>query len=234
MTGRNHDVTVVIDPSGAEDAPLNENAGKLKSTLSSIFQTRNGSTAGGVTPVTQYSLSRAEAVHGLANRILYSRFYTWLYLGMALLSTISIILSIKEKCPSVWFIILEFIINFAMIAEVMTRFLALRQLFWKSIYNVVDITLVFLCVLTLIFIWAGGCSKGRRSEEIFDTILLVVRNLIQFGRLIIMLKKNRKNRSTRNARIDFSDIRAPSMSMDIDSLSHGAFSLTDDEDDDLF
>ncbi|CAH1764525.1 4749_t:CDS:2 [Entrophospora sp. SA101] len=46
---------------------------------------------------TQYKLSRSEVVHGIANRIIYSRFYTWLYLGMAILSFTSIVLSFVEE-----------------------------------------------------------------------------------------------------------------------------------------
>jgi len=50
-----------------------------------------------ITPRTQHSLSRKEIVHGIANRIIYSRFYTWLYSGMALLSVVSIFLSATEE-----------------------------------------------------------------------------------------------------------------------------------------
>ncbi|CAG8479963.1 9802_t:CDS:2 [Ambispora leptoticha] len=210
----------------SEHLPLNGNDGGGK------LSTTNGASNINL-PSTQHKLSRAEIVHGLANRILYSRFYTWLYLGMAALSTVSIILSIEETCPSIWFIILEVIINVAMIAEVTTRFFALKQLFWRSVYNIVDIILVFLCVLTVLFILAGGCSSGQKSEELLDTLLLVARNLVQFGRLIVMLRKNKKNRSARNARIDFSDVRPPSVSIDFESASNNAFSAISDDEDDL-
>ncbi|CAG8690761.1 2258_t:CDS:2 [Funneliformis mosseae] len=181
-----------------------------------------------ITPHTQYSLSKKEVVHGIANRIIYSRFYTWLYLGMALLSSTSIILSLTERCPTLGFIILEIIINTVMIVEVGTRFLALGKLFWNSIYNIFDIILVALCIITLLFIIGGGCS--HKGEEIIDSILLIARNLIQFGRIFVMLRKNKKNRKTRNATVDFSNVRDPSVSMDVDSMDHGPF-LLDDEDD---
>ncbi|CAG8608635.1 11174_t:CDS:2 [Paraglomus occultum] len=176
-----------------------------------------------------YLLSRSERMRGVANRILYSKFYTWLYLGMALLSIVSIVLSIKEKCPSMLFIVLEITINVVMITEVLTRFIALRKLYWKSVYNIVDLVLVLLCLVTLIFIVTDGCSE-HRSEEIFDTLLLVIRNLMQFGRLFIMLRKNQKNRTARNARVDFSR-RDPSMSIDFDAQA--AFALINDEDEDF-
>ncbi|CAG8495360.1 2171_t:CDS:2 [Ambispora gerdemannii] len=215
-------------------ASLNNNTSASGSIINnSEHSPLNGNDRGGNLLTTQHKLTRAEIVHGLANRILYSRFYTWLYLGMAALCAVSIVLSIKEKCPSIWFIILEVIINFAMIAEVTTRFFALKQLFWKSIYNIVDIILVCLCVLTLIFILVGGCSSGWKSEELLDTFLLVARNLVQFCRLIVILRKNKKNRSARNARIDFSDVRPPSISIDFESASNNAFSAVSDDEDDL-
>jgi len=186
------------------------------------------------TPRTQHSLSRREIVHGIANRIIYSRFYTWLYLGMVLLSVVSISLSLTNECQTTGFLILEVIINTVMIAEVITRFLALGKLFWKSVYNIIDITLVVLCITTLLFIIDGGCS--HKDEEVFDLVLLASRNLIQIARLFAMLRKNKKNIDARNATVDFSNVRAPSVSMDIDSAGNGAFSLNVDdyEDDDLF
>ncbi|RIB01133.1 hypothetical protein C2G38_1044742 [Gigaspora rosea] len=181
------------------------------------------------TPHTQYTLSQAEFFHGLANRLIYSRFYTWLYLGMALLSVVSIILSLTEECQSAGFIILEIIINTVMIAEVVTRFVALGKLYWNSIYNIIDIILVLLCIITLVLIIKGDCS--HKGEEIVDLILIIVRNIMQFGRLIMMLRKNGKNRKARNATVDFSNIRESNPSMDFDSISNNAFLITDDDDD---
>jgi hypothetical protein len=111
-----------------------------------------------------------------------------------------------------------------MIVEVVTRLLALGKLFWKSIFNIVDISLVLLCVITLLFIISGGCS--HKGEEVFDLILLVVRNFVQFGRLIVMVTRNKENRKARNATVDFTNVRDPSVSIDID---YSAYSWEDDD-----
>ncbi|CAG8437178.1 4221_t:CDS:2 [Diversispora eburnea] len=103
-----------------------------------------------------------------------------------------------SNLQSIGFIILEIIINTVMIGEVTTRFLALRNIFWKSLYNIVDIILVMLCVITLILILKGGCL--HKGEEIFDLVLLIVRNLVQFSR-------KKLNRKARNATVDFSNVR---------------------------
>lgn len=155
---------------------------------------------------TQHGLTRSEAIQGMANRFMYSQFYIILYLGLAGLSLISIILSLAETCPSLLFIILESIINFAMITEVSIRMVALRRAYWRSVWNIIDTILVVLCAITLIVI-ASGCSASERSEALFDTILLVIRNCVQFFRLFMMMRKNQHSLSTRSARIDFDDLR---------------------------
>ncbi|CAO3649942.1 unnamed protein product [Cunninghamella echinulata] len=154
---------------------------------------------------TQHGLTRSEMIQGMANRLMYSNFYIALYLILGILSLISIVMSIQETCPSLMFIIFEAIINFAMIIEVSIRLVALRRVYWQSIWNIIDIILVGLCVITLIVL-ATGCSATERKEAIFDTILLVIRNCFQFCRLFMMAKKNKYSINARTTRIDFSDL----------------------------
>ncbi|KAG2178400.1 hypothetical protein INT44_001552 [Umbelopsis vinacea] len=185
---------------------------------------------------TQHGLTRAEAIQGMANRFMYSRFYIMFYLGLAGLSLVSIILSLAETCPSLLFIILEGIINAAMILEVSIRMVALRRGYWKSIWNVIDTILVILCAITLIVI-ASGCSASERSEALFDTILLVIRNCVQFFRLFMMMRKNQHSLSTRSARIDFDDLRNQprNASVEFSAMERGVSlegGFLDDSDDD--
>ncbi|KAI8883590.1 hypothetical protein K501DRAFT_89928, partial [Backusella circina FSU 941] len=119
---------------------------------------------------TQHHLTKSEMVQGMANRFMYSKFYIGLYLILATLSFITIVMSLKETCPSTLFIIFEATINFAMIIEVTTRLLALGKTYWTSAWNIVDIILVSLCIITLIVL-TTGCSVNERNEALFDTIL---------------------------------------------------------------
>lgn len=196
---------------------------------------------------TQHYLSRTEMIQGMANRFMYSEFYIYLYAGLAGLSIATLVLSAIEDCPSLLFYLLEILVNVAMITEVTIRFLALRKAFWKSFYNIIDIVLVVLCAITLIFV-LQGCSSSRKEEEVFDTILLIVRNGVQFGRIAVMLRRNGKNifGRLRTNRINFDDVRGPSFSMDIDleaeedeelqgaipQHTDQAFLLADDNDED--
>ena len=63
------------------------------------------------------------------------------------------------------------------------------QLYWKSLWNIVDLVMVALCVTTLLYLMFGECSKARAREAVLDTLLLVVRNGIQFVRLVLMIRK---------------------------------------------
>ncbi|SCV70547.1 BQ2448_3309 [Microbotryum intermedium] len=184
-------------------------------------------------------VSRAEAIKGLSNRFVFSWFYIYLYLAMAFLSLTTVVLSVLSDCPTFSFYMLEIIINTTMIAEVSIRLVAFRkvsqgflilnplrfpsdpnlitflaQQFWKSYYNTLDLIITMLCVITLIVIFLSGCSA--KGEEVFDVFLLVIRNLFQFGRLALVMRKSGKNVFTRPAPIDLSSARNYSFSLDLD------------------
>ncbi|GAA5886575.1 hypothetical protein JCM5296_005334 [Sporobolomyces johnsonii] len=159
-------------------------------------------------------VSRQEAFKGIANRFVFSQFYVFLYLGMAALSLTTVFLSATSECPTFTFYVLEIIINTTMITEVSIRLVAFGKQFWHSYYNTLDLVITFFCVITLVVIFFSGCSA--KGEEVFDTFLLVVRNLFQFGRLALVLRKSGKNVFTRPAPIDLSAARAYSLDLDLD------------------
>ncbi len=45
------------------------------------------------------------------------------------------------------------------------------------------------CILTLLVILFAGCGATSKEEEIFDTLLLVTRNVLQFGRLANIVRQ---------------------------------------------
>lgn len=53
----------------------------------------------------------------------------------------------------------------------------------------VDLGLTFLCVLTLLVILFAGCGATSKEEELLDTLLLVARNVLQFGRLATVMRR---------------------------------------------
>jgi len=156
-------------------------------------------------------ISSQERLSSFANRLIHSTFYKVFYVSMALASIVCVILSTFETCPSGWFYILELFINIGMICEVGVRYLALGLNFWRSRWNQLDVGLVLLCAVTLIFLFTGVCSKTRTREAEFDSILLVIRNVGQFSRLVSVLNKNRTQLSTRSEDLDFDSIGDDSM-----------------------
>lgn len=63
------------------------------------------------------------------------------------------------------------------------------QQFWKSPFNVVDLILTAFCVITVLIVVFAGCGKTSKEEELFDTLLLVARNVLQFTRLATVMRQ---------------------------------------------
>ncbi|KAI9098643.1 hypothetical protein DFS34DRAFT_618302 [Phlyctochytrium arcticum] len=125
---------------------------------------------------------------------------------MAFTSAALLAVTVTQKCPSRWFYVLEWILNGSMLLEVAIRFLALGKLFWTSYWNVVDVCLVPLCLLTLFLLSSTNCDSTARREAEMEEILLILRNVVMLGRLIMVVKKNHKQLSARTAAIDFSAV----------------------------
>ncbi|KAJ2525299.1 hypothetical protein GGI11_000131 [Coemansia sp. RSA 2049] len=146
-------------------------------------------------------LSRQEILRGAANRLLYSKFYTYYYIGMSALGLVSLITAFIEACPSLFFIVIESTLCLCMILEIITRAVATQWGFLTSWWNYFDIVIVLFCGVTLILL-SGGCSAGSNSEELVNTILLVVRNAAQCFRLFATVRKNRRQMDARDLNVD--------------------------------
>ncbi|PKI84030.1 hypothetical protein MVES1_002180 [Malassezia vespertilionis] len=171
-----------------------------------------------------YRLSREEMLKGLANRFVHSTTYMYLYATMGFLSLLTVVLSLSWTCPGPAFYILELIVNVALVAEVAVRFVAFGKHFWKSAFNIVDLCLVAMCILTLVFVFFGhGCSpyaKGaKRREELLDSLLLITRNVIQCIRLVSVVRRSGYNVARRVTAIDLDDVHDFNLDMDLEEES---------------
>ena len=52
-----------------------------------------------------------------------------------------------------------------------------------------DLIMTAFCVITILVIFFAGCDNTSKEEEIVDTLLLVARNFLQFGRLASVMRQ---------------------------------------------
>ncbi|RXK40700.1 hypothetical protein M231_01952 [Tremella mesenterica] len=167
-----------------------------------------------------YHLPASEQLRGVANRIIFSRYYILFYFVMMSLSMTTVILSLiathRRQCPPLVWHILEVIVNGLMVLEVGTRWTAYGKKYPMTLLNVIDLALVLFCSLTLILVFSSPCSEGTRQEEVLDTILLVIRNAVQFLRLGNILRRSGHSLFNPPKPIDLSQAAQASLALDLD------------------
>lgn len=82
--------------------------------------------------------------------------------------------------------------------------------------NIADLFLTAFCILTLLLVFLNPCGSTTKSEQVLDTILLVVRNGVQFLRLGAILKRSGHSLFHPPKPIDLSQARAGEMDLDMD------------------
>ncbi|KAI9173200.1 hypothetical protein H9P43_007331 [Blastocladiella emersonii ATCC 22665] len=207
---------IINEDAGESSQRTNASAGSAGAPLfqrpASTISSSNSSTFYYPTP--DQGVTREEVWRMLANRIMFSKFYKAFYVTMTVLALITIYLSLTQTCPTTAFLALECIVNLSLIVEVTIRFLATRRQFFQSRANVLDVVLVALCLFLLGMMLhdAQSCSSShresgsQRSEAVVDSVLLILRNLLQLTRIVNMLRKNQSQLANRVASVDFTNL----------------------------
>ena len=52
-----------------------------------------------------------------------------------------------------------------------------------------DLILTMFCAITLLVLAFAGCGATSKEEELLDTLLLIARNVLQFGRLAAVMRQ---------------------------------------------
>jgi hypothetical protein len=76
--------------------------------------------------------------------------------------------------------------------ETAIRILAIGKTYWSSLYNIADFGVLLLCFVCFGLILNSECGDGKSTEAVAESLLLIVRNVVQFIRLGTMLKKCNK------------------------------------------
>jgi hypothetical protein len=95
-----------------------------------------------------------DACSTYANRLHYSRYYTWAYGVMILITLILIIWTIathggpKSGTPlRGLYVFVDVFVNMMLVTEVMVRVIAFGKQFWRSWWNIFDMVLTVVCVI---------------------------------------------------------------------------------------
>ena len=52
-----------------------------------------------------------------------------------------------------------------------------------------DLIVTAFCAVTLLVLAFADCGAGSKEEELFDTLLLIARNILQFTRLATVMRQ---------------------------------------------
>jgi len=148
-----------------------------------------------------------------ANVFLFSRFYFALFTIMLIGNIFIIVWTVKDikNYPNEWwFILLEIIITAIIIAEVTIRLMAFgTRKYFRSIANAFDFIVACLCAISLFLLLVLGPSFVEDLDTLISTSFLILRNVLQFLRLLFIIRHQRENLKQMQSKIDFSGLENP-------------------------
>jgi len=159
------------------------------------------------------------ALTNAANRLLFSRGYSIFYLFMILLNVALILwviidLSVLGRfaTPTHWlFITLEVLINIALLTEVTLRMLSLKSRYFLSWSNIFDLSVLVISWLGPIIFFSSSALMLGEVDDVGTLLLLILRYIVQFLRLLLMVKNQKKASSGSKSVVDFSTLSSDSI-----------------------
>jgi len=109
-----------------------------------------------------------------------------------------------------WFVLLEIIITAIIIAEVTIRLMAFgTRKYFRSLANAFDFIVASLCAISLFLLLVIGPSFIEDVDTLISTSFLILRNVLQFLRLLFIIRHQRENLKQMQSKIDFSHLDNP-------------------------
>ena len=153
-----------------------------------------------LTPGQVKSTLRAEKWGMVASRLYFSKQYVAFYAVMIILSIVAMLMLLTEQYlgTSVYqvspgLLVLEIALNILLVLEIGVRFSAQRDGFWQSWYNVFDILVTFLCLISIVCFLS--IPEETKVEEFFASSVIAARYLIQIVRVVFLFCAGHRRRN---------------------------------------
>ncbi|CAG9333271.1 unnamed protein product [Blepharisma stoltei] len=143
------------------------------------------------------------------NRAYFSKYTRVGYIIVIILCAIGIVwtlLSHGQFPDNMWFWLLEGLVTVLIAFEVCVRmYIQNCHAYWKSLSNIFDLIVVIVCIVAIsIGLWDSDIDEDIGG--ITGEVLMILRTILQFLRVIVFLKNQQKAQLTALKMIDFSQL----------------------------
>jgi len=148
-----------------------------------------------------------------ADRVLFSKWYYALYVLIILTNCVLIIWLLvvlaqqRYSATAHWvFVLLDVVVNIAFLSEVGLQIASQKMDYFRHMSNLFDF-LVMLLSLGTLFLYISKTNVVEEVEDLLALVLLGVRYVLQFLRLIAIIKKH-KFKTAVQKEVDFNSLKA--------------------------
>ncbi|GAM17579.1 hypothetical protein SAMD00019534_007540 [Acytostelium subglobosum LB1] len=170
------------------------------------------------------SATRDRQCSSYADRVLFSSKYYYAYIAMIAINLILIIWLIinlirkQTSVPNHWlFIVLDIIVNLALLLEVSLQIISQKSRYFKEWSNRFDLFVLVLSIAGLFMYLLSHASVAFEYEGIVIIFFTALRYGVQFLRLLAMIKRQKARGSAFQSRVDFAELKDTDLVFDIDS-----------------
>ncbi|GAM18562.1 hypothetical protein SAMD00019534_017370 [Acytostelium subglobosum LB1] len=159
-----------------------------------------------------------------ADRVLFSNKYYYAYIfmiGINFVLLLWLIVNIIKKqtvLPSHWlFVLLDIMVNLALLAEVTLQIISQRSRYFTLWSNRFDLFVLVLSLGGLLMYLVAHNTVQFDYEGIVIIFLTALRYGVQFLRLLAMIKSQKARGSAFSSRVDFTELKGSDLSFDVDN-----------------
>ncbi|EGG19701.1 WSC domain-containing protein [Cavenderia fasciculata] len=159
-----------------------------------------------------------------ANRVLFSNKYYYAYIFMIFINLVLIIwliVNLVQKSTSVpthWlFVLLDILVNVSLFIEISLQIISQKRRYFNSWSNIFDCVVLVFSIAGLFMYLFTKKDHQFDFEGIIIIFFTALRYVVQFLRLLAMIKRQKLKSSTFNSRVDFTELKDTDLVFDVDS-----------------